>query len=743
MSKCWLAMVCVLILVSGCRTPPLESVDQTVADLANHPFDVAPVPASKPVDAKPPTDGTPADGKAADAAPSAALPDSRPPSDNVIPASYSQVQEPAPGQVKPPLLRLDIKIPAAVPGSEAPLVTLPPTTDPARPEAVNRLFPKLPPLPEEPISLPGPNGRPYTLADLHRIAAENNPTIRQAASDIEAARGVLKQSVTYPNPTIGFESGPNNNNTATGTQGYFIDQVIKTGGKLTLAGAQAQMNVYNAELALKRARSNLVTTIRGDYYSLLVARETVRVNKALAHFTDEIFRLQADLMAGGFVGSYEPAALRSQSFVIRLAYKQAIANYIYAWKQLVADMGLRQMPLSAVEGEVDRLIPNYDYDAVLAHVLRNHTDVRTAKNNLEAARYGLKLAQVTPVPDVEVRGDLWREQTIQPFQNFTAVTVSIPFPVWDQNKGNIRAAAAGLVRAGEGPHQIEVAITTGLAAAYGTYQANLAAMEYYRRNILPDMVRYYRGVFERRRVDPGVAFGDLVAAQQILTTDVTAYLGVLGSLWTSVVSVADYIQTDDLFQLGKPLELPKLPDLDLHSWPCPHPPITGEPAKDGPTATAVPGTGATSVPAPTTPPAPAQPLHPPIGGEPAKVDPATTPVPFSGLTAAPTRNALPATPGRRIDTAATLSSVTITRSPNPRQPGRDPDKNLPPPKPGTSASTTVKAPQEQFAKLLGVVEPSFGDPTSTAAPSVAQPSGPITPDPLRLSGAASSEGGSK
>ena len=77
-------------------------------------------------------------------------------SDDVIPASYSQVQEPAPGQVKPPPVRLDIKIPAAVPGSEAPLVTLPPSDDPARPEAVKRLFPKLPPLPEEPI----PSARP-------------------------------------------------------------------------------------------------------------------------------------------------------------------------------------------------------------------------------------------------------------------------------------------------------------------------------------------------------------------------------------------------------------------------------------------------------------------------------------------------------------------------------------------------------------------------------------------------------
>ena len=165
------------------------------------------------------------------------------------------------------------------------------------------------------------------------------------------------QAGLYPNPTVGYENNPDNNNTGSGVQGTFVDQVIKTGGKLTIAVAGARMAMIAAELALKQARYSLATTIRGDYYTLLVAQETVRVNRGLAHFTDEIFRLQADLLGGGFAASHEPTALRSQAFIVRLAYKQSIANYIYAWKELVADMGMRQLPLSAVAGQVDRLIP--------------------------------------------------------------------------------------------------------------------------------------------------------------------------------------------------------------------------------------------------------------------------------------------------------------------------------------------------------------------------------------------------
>ena len=96
-------------------------------------------------------------------------------------------------------------------------------------------------------------------------------------------------------------------------------------------------------------------------------------------------------------------------------------------------------------------------------------------------------------------------------------------------------------------------------------------MEYYRRNVLPDLVRYYRGIFVRRQIDQNSAFGDLVAAQQMLSSNVTAYTGILGSLWSSAVSVADFLQTDDLFQVAKRRELPELPDFNaLQDWACGH-----------------------------------------------------------------------------------------------------------------------------------------------------------------------------
>lgn len=564
-----------LLLLSGCVYHAREHANQAVCDLAAHPFDLPP-----PESTGGASNGSSGSRILAPGVKSAKLAPVGPAWD-VQTTAFVQTapkgKDDTAAEIKGRL-----KIPDALPGAEAALIDLP--KDKAdRKNAIAQLYPELPPLPTPPAALPGPEGHPYTLSELQQIAAEASPVLRQAASDVEAARGNLIQASAYPNPTVGLEVDPSNDGSSPGVQGGFVDQVIKTGGKIKLQAAAAEQDLKSAELALRRARSDLATQVRNAYFAVLVARETVRVNVTLASFTDEVYRLQADLLLHGFAAPYEPAALRAQAYTARLGLKQSIATYIYSWKQLVATIGLHQLPLSEVAGRVDQAIPCYDYDAALDHVLRTHTDVLTTQFSIDKARYNLKLAQITPAyPDIEFRVAVLKEYVLPPKQVVPTAQVSFPLPVWDQNKGNILAAEAALVRASEEPHRVAVTLTNNFAAAYTNYKNNLDALEYYRKFILPDQVRAYRGIYDRRRIDPNAAFGDLVQAQQTLAANVTTYLGILGQLWSSVVSVADFLQTDDLFQLSHVENLPCLPELDhLPPWICDHPCLHGAPATPG------------------------------------------------------------------------------------------------------------------------------------------------------------------
>jgi cobalt-zinc-cadmium efflux system outer membrane protein len=455
--------------------------------------------------------------------------------------------------------------------------------------AINDLLPRLEPLPKEPVAQPGPGGKPYTLTVLQSLATQHSAALKQAAAAVDAARGTMLQARTYPNPSISYGQQPSSGGLSPSMQVFSLEQPIKTDGKLKLQEAAARMDYLNAELALRRARSDLSTQVRNAYFALLVAQETMRVNRAVALMTEEVYRTFVDQALSTLTALSEPAALQAQAEQARLLYVQSLNTYRTAWRQLVAAIGLREqdMPLSEVAGRIDAFVPRYKYEEVLAQVLTRHTDILTAQNGLQKADYTLKLARITPwFQDFDVTVSVSKDYSVPPNNVVPGISISTPLPVWDQNKGNIIAAEATMSQALEQQHAFEQTWTTTMATNFLSYENNIKGLEYYRR-ILPELVLYYRGVLFRLATlgtKPAnittFRFTDLVTAQQALTTGVASYLALLGQVWTSAVNVADPLQTDDLFQMGRPEALPPIPDLEhLPPLPCGHdcPPQAGMP----------------------------------------------------------------------------------------------------------------------------------------------------------------------
>ena len=77
-----------------------------------------------------------------------------------------------------------------------------------------------------------------------------------------------------------------------------------------MAKASAHVDLQNAELALRRARYDLATQVRTNYLDVLVARERITVNGALAEFANRVYRLQARRVAAGEAAAYEPLQIR-------------------------------------------------------------------------------------------------------------------------------------------------------------------------------------------------------------------------------------------------------------------------------------------------------------------------------------------------------------------------------------------------------------------------------------------------
>jgi cobalt-zinc-cadmium efflux system outer membrane protein len=453
-----------------------------------------------------------------------------------------------------------LTLPPELPGAKETPIQLP--KDKADLEKyLAKLYPALAPLEEGPVLAPGPEGRPMTLADLQRLAGQYSPALRAAEKGVEAARGALRQSMAYPNPTFAYE-GDTQGTLQAGYQGFSIDQVIKTGNKLQLQGAAATMDLFNAQLALRKARNDVAYQVRTNYFAVLVALENVRLSRVFARFTDEIYGNQINLVKGNEGAAYEPMQLRPLALQARFNLLQAVNQYRASWRQLAASLGLPEMPPSELAGRVDLPIPQFVYDQVRVVMLARHTDVLTARNNIYKAEYLLKLAQVQPIPDVDVHVLVQKDYTTPPFYTVPSVTVGVPLPVWDRNQGGVHQAQANLAQAHDNLAVARNNLVVSLADAYnryGTYkqQVDIALDQ------LTDQVRVYKHIYNRfRGGDQQVTFGDVVTAQQTLAGYLTGYLTALGVQWTAVVDVANLLQADDLFQGAQSRTDPDVSALD-------------------------------------------------------------------------------------------------------------------------------------------------------------------------------------
>ena len=227
------------------------------------------------------------------------------------------------------------------------------------------------------------------------------------------------------------------------------------------------------------------------------------------------------------------------------------------------------MPPTQLSGKPDMPIPVFRYDAALARVLNNHTEVLTARNTVQKARYDLELARVTPVPDVDLRVMVQKDHTGPPFAVTPSVQVGVTLPVWDLNRGNILQAEGNLRSALDEERRVGNDLTSRLAEAFERYENNRVLRDYYLSQSA-DAAQAYRLAVERYNTTKDqVNFLDLVTVQQTLVTAITGYLTSLGGQWTAVVDVANLLQKDELYGDAPEVIPPLAPDVQqLFDLPC-------------------------------------------------------------------------------------------------------------------------------------------------------------------------------
>lgn len=484
-------------------------------------------------------------------------------SEPITQVSWTQPGAPKPEQqpVPPPSKPLDV--PPGLPGANAPRMDLPPYTpenQAKRLKMIESMFPELPPLGPDPVVDGQPGAPQVTLEELLDYARRNSPDIAQAAADAADARGRWVQAGLYPNPTLGAQGDQIADIGPFGQFGGFFNQTIVTAGKLTIARSVAYFDYLNAQVRLRKAEVELARRVRANYYAALVAAETVRVNRLLVAFTDEVYRRQVALVRGGTAAPFEASALLAIVGQTELNLTQARNRYNSAWKQLAAAVNAPDMPPAPLAGRPDIPLPRYQFEALRAMMLAGHTDLLVARNSVTQAERAITQARVKPIPDLQnnfyVENDTLAAHQRLPSAQF-GYQVGISLPVFDRNQGGIMSARARFARAQWEVPRVRNDLIRQLADAYERYETARQQADLYRERILPNLVTAFRGVYQRYQVEPDkVNYNDIVTAQQNLAVQLGGYLQALQQQWQAAADLAATVQVADPGQLSQVPEQP-------------------------------------------------------------------------------------------------------------------------------------------------------------------------------------------
>lgn len=416
---------------------------------------------------------------------------------------------------------------------------------PARPTAFpngvwERIVPGSGSLPIPPC-LPGPPDLPT----LWNLALANNPTLREAAAGVEAARGQAIQARKYPNPRFTYmHDSLGNNVSPLGTISFQLSQEIVTGGKRRLDGAIAARGTDVAALALLGTKYDVLTRIRQAYYDYQTLWQILRVNGevvAALHAGVQVTRQQVE------IARTRPRAdlLRLEALLEEARIGQARGRTAVeaAWRQLAAEVGLPQLPLPDVPVDWAAAEPHWDQDAVARRVLAVNTQLKQAAVQVEQARLQVERARAEAIPNVTVGGGWDRESVDQ--VSGAIISVETALPLWDRKQGRIYEARARWLRAQATAQALATRLLHDTAEAFGRYQAARQQAQRLAAEVLPrlreslDLVR--RGLAGGAA---GTTFADVLLAQQSLNETRVRLAETQRNLWKAVADLQGLMQLD-------------------------------------------------------------------------------------------------------------------------------------------------------------------------------------------------------
>lgn len=268
------------------------------------------------------------------------------------------------------------------------------------------------------------------------------PQLAEAAAGVRQAEGLARQARARPNPTVGFEmenfsgTGPYRG-TGEAESTVSIGQALELGGKRSARVAAGRAGLEAARARLVQSRADYAFRLAESYAQAEAAERQVALAQEGLNLAEEVLRVARALVDAGKEAELRSLQARSAVTSARAALDAAQAERAGAFARLTALAGS-----PAVFSSLGESLLTAPPAAIRDVDLVTTPAVVAAEAEREAAARRVRVERTRAIPDVTVSAGMRRFSG----DDSTAVVagVSLPIPVFDQNRGAITAAQGEL-----------------------------------------------------------------------------------------------------------------------------------------------------------------------------------------------------------------------------------------------------------------------------------------------------------
>ncbi|MBN8576420.1 MAG: TolC family protein [Cytophagales bacterium] len=285
-----------------------------------------------------------------------------------------------------------------------------------------------------------------SLAQADSIFLEKNLLLLAAQYNIQAKEALVIQARAYPNPTFTADLNaydPENNKAfhigQTGQKFFALEQLIVLGGKRKSEIEIARQNTKLASLELEDLLRNLRYQLHAGFYTIYQQRTTLEKFNRQLQVLDTLINAYEKQASRGNLPLKDVIRLKSVYFKISNDKSELANNYFAQQQRMHTLLQLPEYVEPVVsDPDFDKLIARLSYNLLLDSALQNRPDLKLANEAEALSLLNLQLQKKLAVPDVALNSSF--DQRSGAFVNQLNVGLSIPLPLWNRNRGNIRSA---------------------------------------------------------------------------------------------------------------------------------------------------------------------------------------------------------------------------------------------------------------------------------------------------------------